>query len=30
MDPAFEKAIRDYAPAAEIVYDRFHIVQRKR
>ncbi|MCI0604604.1 ISL3 family transposase [bacterium] len=27
MDPAFEKAIRDHAPAAEIVYDRFHIVQ---
>ena len=27
MDPAFEKAIRDHAPTAEIVYDRFHIVQ---
>ena len=27
MDPAFEKAIRDHAPSAEIVYDRFHIVQ---
>jgi len=27
MDPAFEKAIRDCVPKAEIVYDRFHVVQ---
>jgi len=27
MDPAFEKAIRKYAPDAEIVYDRFHVIQ---
>ncbi len=27
MDPAFETAIRKYVPKAEIVYDRFHIVQ---
>lgn len=27
MDPAFEKAVREKAPAAEIVYDRFHVVQ---
>ena len=27
MDPAFEKAIRQYAPNAQIIYDRFHVVQ---
>ena len=27
MDAAFKKAIRDYLPKAEIVYDRFHIAQ---
>lgn len=27
MDPAFEKAVRETAPSAEIVYDRFHVVQ---
>lgn len=27
MDPAFEKAIRENLPNAQIVYDRFHIVQ---
>lgn len=27
MDVAFEKAVREMAPRAEIVYDRFHVVQ---
>lgn len=27
MDVAFEKAVRDHLPTAEIVYDRFHVVQ---
>lgn len=27
MDPAFEKAVREMVPTAEIVYDRFHAVQ---
>jgi len=27
MDPAFEKAIRQSVPNAQIIYDRFHIVQ---
>ncbi len=27
MDVAFEKAVRDHLPKAEIVYDRFHVVQ---
>ena len=27
MDAAFEKAVREHLPKAEIVYDRFHVVQ---
>jgi len=27
MDSAFEKAVRDHLPKAEIVFDRFHVVQ---
>jgi len=27
MDAAFEKAVRDHLPKAEIVFDRFHVVQ---
>src|SRR2546422_3568119 len=27
MDEAFKKAIREWLPNAEIVYDRFHVVQ---
>jgi transposase len=27
MGPAYQKAVRDYLPAADIVFDRFHVMQ---
>jgi transposase len=27
MDPSYQKSVRDYLPNADIIFDRFHVMQ---